>query len=96
MNTDTLLDLVSNNDDARRLLAWAIERKRNAWTTPVSVIERELGLNHQRGVALAKSFGSTGFGTFVKGRRPYKSRIEWPRGLWFVADAATQPSGEID
>lgn len=91
--TDKELRLAYEGEsEFRSLVQWALGRKKNAWVTSLDVFERELGLSRARSVKLAERLELLGCGKYVKGRRSWKSRVEWSQGLWGVVDTMTEPT----
>jgi hypothetical protein len=79
------------NQEFRRLIQWALQRKKNAWVTSLDVFERELGLSRGTSVKLGRRLEELGLATFVEGRRGWKSRVRWAEGLWRLVDIVTAP-----
>ena len=92
MNDQSLQIAYSYDEDLQRLVQWAVARQKNAWVTSLDVFERNLGLSRARSVKLAERVELLGYGKYIKGRRSWKSRVEWSQGLWAVVDALTEPS----
>ena len=88
----TLRKAYKNDPKLVALLDWAVTRKNNAFVTSLDVFERELGLDRAQSVELAKHLESLDCAVFKRGRKGWKSRVEWRYGLFSLADAFTSPS----
>lgn len=93
---DAIKRLYRSNELARRFFDHCAQRERDASETSIDRIAFRLDVSREAAIGLAQEFEEAGIGTFVVGRRGYKSRFVWDFSCISVGQVAAGESTSLE
>jgi DNA-binding MarR family transcriptional regulator len=93
---DAIRGLYQSDQAAQALFDWTAQRERDASSTSINRICKQLGISRGDAVALARRLEGTKCGEFIVGRRGQKSRFCWFYSCISLGQAAAGESSNIE